>query len=113
RVVVDLGVEEGAALVWAAGAVVLDPVAGEGVDAPVGELHRDLDGDLAVGLPEDGAQIVGKRQALHRALEVVTDDVEVRRLRPLAGLREPPPPPPQDPPESGGPRTYNRSTLGP
>ena len=58
---VDLGVEADPALVGAAGAVVLDPVAGVDVDLAVGELDRDLDGDLAVGGPEDGR--AGRRAA--------------------------------------------------
>jgi hypothetical protein len=57
------------------------------VDLAVRELHRDLDGDLAVRRPEDGADVVGKLEALDGTVEVVTDDVQVRHLRALAGLR--------------------------
>ena len=82
---VDLGVVADAALVGAACTVVLDPVAREGVDLAVGELHRDLDGDLAVRGPEDGADVVGQLEALDGPVEVVADDVEVGDLR-AAGL---------------------------
>src|SRR4029453_16408868 len=84
---VDLGVIANAALVGTPRAVVLDPVPREGVDLAVRELHRDLDGDLAVRRPEDGADVVGKLEALDGTVEVVTDDVQVRHLRALAGLR--------------------------
>ena len=84
---VDLGVEADAALVGAAGAVVLDAVAGEDVDLAVGELDRDLDGDLAVGRPEDDPDVVGELQAVGRHVEVVADDVEVRHLGPLPDRR--------------------------
>ena len=57
---VDLGVEADPALVGAAGAVVLDPVAVEDVRLPVARLDRDLHRDLAVGLPEDLADVVGE-----------------------------------------------------
>ena len=77
---VDLGVEADAALVGAAGAVVLDPVAGEDVDLAVGELDRDLDGDLAVGGPEDDPEVVGEPEVVGGDVEVVADDVEVRDL---------------------------------
>ena len=84
---VDLGMEADAALVGAAGAVVLDPVARVDVDLAVGELDRDLHGDLAVGRPEDDPQVVGELQAVGRHLEVVADDVEVRDLGALPRLR--------------------------
>ena len=90
---VDLGVEADAALVGAAGAVVLDPVARVDVDLAVGLLDRDLDGDLAVRGPEDDAEVVGELQAVGREVEVVADDLEVghlgalARLAPAAGLR--------------------------
>ncbi len=74
---VDFGVVADAALVWAAGAVVLDAVAGEDVDLAVGALDGDLDGDLAVGGPEDDAHVVGKVHVVGRFVEVVADDVEV------------------------------------
>ena len=83
---VDLGVVADAALVGAAGAVVLDAVAGEDVDLAVGALDGDLDGDLAVGGPEDDADVVGKLQVVGRLVEVVADDVEVRDLGALRGL---------------------------
>src|SRR4029077_1258964 len=86
----DLGVVSNAALVGTARAVVLDPVAGEGVDLAVGELHRDLDGDLAVGSPKDGADVILELEALDRAVEVEADDVEVGDL---GVLRELPPAP--------------------
>jgi hypothetical protein len=72
---VDLGVEADAALIGAAGAVVLDPVAGVDMDLAVGQLHRDLDGDLAVGGPEDDANVVGEAQVVGGDVEVVTDDL--------------------------------------
>ena len=84
---VDLGVEADAALVGAPGAVVLDPIPGEDVDLAVGELHRDLHGDLAVRGPEHDPEVVGELQAVGGDLEVVADDVEVRDLGPLPGLR--------------------------
>ena len=84
---VDLGVEADAALVRAPGAVVLDAVAGEDVDLAVGELDRDLHGDLAVRRPEDDAQVVRKLEAVAGDLEVVADDVEVGDLGALTRLR--------------------------
>ena len=86
---VDLGVEADAALVGPAGAVVLDPVAGEDVDLAVGELDRDLDGDLAVRGPEHDPEVVGELQAVGGDLEVVADDVEVRDLGSLPRLGAP------------------------
>ena len=77
---VDLGVEADAALVRAAGAVVLDPVAGEDVGLAVGELDGDLDRDLAVRGPEHDPQVVRQLQVVRGDLEVVADDVEVRDL---------------------------------
>ena len=79
---VDLGVEADAALVRAAGRVVLDPVAlvdaGRAVDALDGDLHRDL----AVRHPEDLADVVGELERLPGPVEVVLDDLEVGDLRP-------------------------------
>ena len=77
---VDLGVEADAALVRAAGAVVLDAVAGVDVGLAVGELDRDLNGDLAVRGPEDDADVVGELEVVGGDVEVVADDVEVRDL---------------------------------
>jgi hypothetical protein len=65
---------------------VLDPVAGEDVDLAIGELDRDLHGDLAVRRPEDSAQVVRELQVVGRDVEVVADDLEVRDLGPLARL---------------------------
>ena len=84
---IDLGVEADAALVGAPGAVVLDAIARVDVDLAVGELHRDLHGDLAVRRPEHDPQVVGELQAVGGDLEVVADDVEVRDLGPLPRLR--------------------------
>jgi hypothetical protein len=56
------------------------------VDLAVRELHGDLNGDLAVGGPEDGADVVGQLQAVDRAVEVEADDVEVGDLGALGGL---------------------------
>jgi hypothetical protein len=56
------------------------------VDLAVGALDRDLHRDLAVGLPEHGAEVIGQLEALDGAVEVVADDVEVGDLRVLAGL---------------------------
>ena len=86
---VDLGVEADAALVGAPGAVVLDPIPGEDVHLAVGELHRDLHGDLAVRGPEHDPEVVRELQAVGGDLEVVADDVEVRDLGPLPRLRIP------------------------
>ena len=83
---VHLRVEPDAALVRAAGAVVLDPVAGEDVDLAVRALDRDLDRDLAVRGPEDDANVVRQLQVVGRLVEVVADDLEVRDLGALAGL---------------------------
>jgi hypothetical protein len=60
-----------AALVRAAGAVVLDPEAREDVDLAVGEPDRNLDLDLAVGGAEDGLDVVGDPQAVRGNIEVV------------------------------------------
>ena len=79
---VDLGVEAHAALVGAAGAVVLDPEAVEDVHLPVGELDRDLDRDLPVGLPEDLARVLLQAEAVPGAVEVVADDLELGDSRP-------------------------------
>ena len=56
------------------------------MDLAVGLLDRDLDGDLAVGGPEDDPEIVGELQAVGREIEVVADDVEVGHLGALARL---------------------------
>ena len=84
---VDLRVEADPALVGAAGAVVLDPVAGEDVRLAVRQLDRDLDGDLAIGGPEDDPEVVGEPEVVGREVEVVADDVEVRDLRPALSRR--------------------------
>ena len=84
---VDLGMEPNAALVGAACAVVLDPVAGVDVDLAVGLLDRDLDGDLAIGSPEDDPEVIGELQSVGGEIEVVADDLEVRHLSALPVLR--------------------------
>ncbi|MFN8149639.1 MAG: hypothetical protein U0R24_00740 [Solirubrobacterales bacterium] len=78
---VDLGVEADPALVRTTRAVVLDAVAVVDARRAVGGLDRDLDGDFAVGLPEDLADVVGVAEAVPRPVEVMAHDVEVRHLR--------------------------------
>jgi hypothetical protein len=83
---VHLRVEADAAFVGAAGAVVLDPVAGVDVDLAVGLLDRDLNGDLAVGRPEHDAEVIRKLQAFGREVEVVANDLQVGQLGALPWL---------------------------
>ena len=52
----DVLVVADAALGRAAAEVVLDAVAGEDLDGAVVHLHREVDGELAPGLPQDLAQ---------------------------------------------------------
>ena len=78
--------EADAALVGAAGAVVLDAVARVDVDLAVGLLDRNLDGDLAVRGPEDDAEVVGELQAVGREVEVMADDLEIGHLGALPRL---------------------------
>ena len=80
-VVVDLGVEAHPALVGAAGAVVLDPVAVEDVHLAVGELDRDLHRDLAIRLPEDLPRVLLEAEPVPGLVEVVANHLEVRDLR--------------------------------
>jgi hypothetical protein len=79
-------VEAHAALVRAAGAVVLDPVARVDVGLAVRELDRDLHGDLAVRRPEHNADVLAETDVVGGLVEVMADDVEVGDLGATRGL---------------------------
>src|SRR5205085_4616459 len=84
---IDLGVEADAALVRAAGAVVLDAEAPVDVDLPVLAPDRDLDLHLAVTALEHGGHVVAQVQTIGGIVEVVVHDLEVRDLGAADRLR--------------------------
>ena len=80
-VVVRLGMVADAALARAAGAVVLDPVPGEHLDAPVVHPHRDLDLHLPERRHENAAHVVFEVDEVGGAVELAHDDGFPRHRR--------------------------------
>jgi len=80
---VDVGarVEPDAALVRAARRVVLDPVADEGRDRPVGASDRHLDAHLGGGHVQARQEVIGDADRASGPLEVVGHGVEGRHPR--------------------------------
>ena len=70
-----------AALVRAAGGVVLHAVAAEHMDAAVAQPDRDLDRDLAVGRREDRADVVVESEVVCGDVEVVVDRLQGGEVR--------------------------------